>query len=141
MSHRAGATTEGLQLEMACDLASVRPATEALREYLRNRQCAEADVIDCELAAAEACNNAVSYARPEARDLPIRLEVNCTSAEITIQVGDHTGGFCLPDKPVLPDLDSEGGRGLFVILSVMKAVKYHQFEGGNTLIMIRQRTV
>lgn len=139
MTKHAAAVTDGLQLDLPCDLAAVRPATEALREYLRSRGCSDSDVIDCELATAEACNNAVEYVLPAAKDQPVRLEITTTPSEIEIQVGDHTGGFTLPEKPVLPDLESEGGRGLFVILSVMKSVRYERGESGNTLVMIRER--
>jgi anti-sigma regulatory factor (Ser/Thr protein kinase) len=43
------------------DLAEVRRAAETVRKFLKQQSCADADVMDCELALVEACNNAIQY--------------------------------------------------------------------------------
>src|SRR5512147_1691417 len=109
----------GLRVRLACDLGQVREAASSVRQFLIGQGCAEADVLDCELALVEACNNAIKYAPAEARTLPVAVEVSCSAAEIELRVSDHTAGFDWPEQVTLPDPDSESGRGLYLIHSVV----------------------
>ena len=51
-----------LRLEMACELAAVRTATLAVRDWLAEKGLPEMELGGWELALAEAANNAVKYA-------------------------------------------------------------------------------
>jgi anti-sigma regulatory factor (Ser/Thr protein kinase) len=57
-----------LRLLLPCDLSSVRPTTVALRSFLAEHGVPGDELVACELALAEACNNAVSYAVDGARE-------------------------------------------------------------------------
>ena len=60
-----------LRLSLACDLIEVRPATLALRGFLLEQGIASGEVEACELAVAEACNNAIKYVSNGAREKDI----------------------------------------------------------------------
>ena len=51
-----------MRLSLACDLAEVRPAILAVRGFLTEQGLGEKDLTKCELALAEACNNAINHA-------------------------------------------------------------------------------
>ncbi len=122
-----------------CQLEAVRPVARELRSFLEQQGAAEEDVMGCELAFVEACNNAVLYVHPSLADRPIRIEARCQDRQIEVAIHDHTPGFKMPDSAALPDAENEGGRGLFIIRSIMDEVTYSSNGSGNTLIMRKRR--
>ena len=69
MSESPGKTLRGvaLRLTLACELTEVRPAILAVRGFLAEQGLALQELTTCELALAEACNNAINYASPAAK--------------------------------------------------------------------------
>src|ERR1043166_2319060 len=128
-----------LRLSLACDLGKVRALTGLILDFLASEGLSDPDLKSCELALAEACNNAVLYARGPACSLPIEVEAICSRANVELRVSDHTNGFTLPEKIELPDENSESGRGLFIIGSLMDKVNYINGSSKNTLVMRRRR--
>lgn len=131
-------TTSTFRLTLRCDLTAVRAAAAALRGFLTEQGCGEEDLLDCELALVEACNNAIQYASERARALPVLVEAGRTSTEVEIRVTDHTPGFDWPAQPMLPAPESEHGRGIYLIHSVMNDTAYFRGHGENTLVMRRK---
>ena len=89
----------------------------------------------CELALVEACNNAVQYASGEARQRPVLLDVLCENGWVELRVTDHTKGFALPSEIELPDPESESGRGLFLIRTLMDEVDYLRGSSSNCMTL------
>ena len=129
-----------LRLAPACDLRAVQPATEAVRHFLAVQGCSEEELSAIELALAEACNNAIKYVGDAGRAKPIGVEALCDEQDIELRVTDHTAGFEWPEKIELPEAESESGRGLFLIQSLMDSADYLRGHGENTLLMRRKRT-
>ncbi|HEX4341953.1 MAG TPA: SpoIIE family protein phosphatase [Verrucomicrobiae bacterium] len=129
-----------LRLSPACDFRAVQPATEAVRHFLAVQGCGEDELSAVELALAEACNNAIKYVGDVGRTKPIGLEATCDANEIELRVTDHTAGFEWPEKIELPEAESESGRGLFLIQSLMDDANYFRGRGENILVMRRKRT-
>jgi anti-sigma regulatory factor (Ser/Thr protein kinase) len=129
-----------LQLELACALDRVRPTAEAVRRFLKEQGCQQNDLMDCELALVEACNNALQYAAPEASQLPVKVEVLCLPQEIELRITDHTAGFAWPEKAALPESESQRGRGVYLIQTLMNETSYLRQPGGNRLILRKRRS-
>lgn len=129
------------RLALRCDISEVRQAAVAVRQFLAEQGCSEDDVLDCELALVEACNNAIKYAPETARCQPILIEAGCSPTEVELRVTDHTPGFDWPAQPVLPSPESESGRGVYLIHSVMNSAAYFRGTGENTLLLRRNRSV
>ena len=123
-----------------CDLSEARVATRILRAFLAEQGLDETEQFNCELCLAEACNNAVQYASVAGAKLPISAEVTCHAASVELRVTDRTEGFDLPAKAQPIDLESENGRGLFIIRSLMDEVRYYRGTDENTLLMRKTRT-
>jgi len=128
-----------LRLALACDFEEVRRTADTVRTFLTGQGCSSADVMDCDLALVEACNNAIEYAPAAARKQAILLEAVCRPEEIELRITDHTAGFDLPRSPALPNPDCETGRGLFLIQKLMHQVDYVRGHEGNTLTLRKRR--
>jgi len=140
MSARTGQSSPGstLRLSLGCELREVRATRLAVRTFLRARGLIEAELAACELALAEACNNAVQYVRQGCRHERIEVLVRCTPVGVELRVEDHTAGFDWPKRVSLPASDRETGRGLFFIQYLMDRTRYSRTERGNQLIMLKQ---
>jgi serine phosphatase RsbU (regulator of sigma subunit)/anti-sigma regulatory factor (Ser/Thr protein kinase) len=123
-----------------CDLSEARVATRILRAFLAEQGLDETEQFNCELCLAEACNNAVQYARPESTSLPIAAEVICHASGVELRVTDHTPGVELGDRAPTITPDRENGRGLFIIQAMMDEVSYYRGREDNTLVMRKRRT-
>src|SRR5256886_2333861 len=141
MSESPGKSSRGavLRLSLACELTEVRPAILGVRGFLVEQGLAEEDLRGCELALAEACNNAVNYAGDATRAEPIEIEVICNTAKVELRVNDHTPGFDWPGRIELPDFECERGRGLYLIQSLMDSSEYFRGAGENSLQMCKDR--
>src|ERR1043166_5448572 len=127
------------KIPLACDLKEVRQAAQAVHQFLAGQGCDEETLMACDLALVEGCNNAIKYAAESARALPVRLQATCSAAEIQLRITDHTPGFNWPGRVALPDPESESGRVLYLIQSLMDDAGYARGEGENTLTMRKVR--
>src|SRR5262245_50301951 len=126
-----------LDVSFRCDYAEVRLALETITAFLRQHRLTDDEVMGCELALAEGCNNAVRYSDAARRNERVRVRVLCTEARATFWVHDHTPGFDWPAEVALPDGDSENGRGLFLMSSLMEEVHYFRGREENILYLVR----
>src|SRR5205807_4945011 len=97
------------------------------------------EITACELALAEACNNAIQNATPAGRKQPVEIIAICTHSKVELYVNDHTLGFEWPQDLQVPDWQNEHGRGLFFIQSFMDRASYFRGPNGNSLLMQKMR--
>jgi serine phosphatase RsbU (regulator of sigma subunit)/anti-sigma regulatory factor (Ser/Thr protein kinase) len=128
-----------LRRTLACDLAGVRPAVQIVRGFLAEQGWGEGDLMSFELALAEACNNAIEYATGAGRDQPITVEALSDASQVEFRVHDHTPGFDWPEKIQLPSPESESGRGLWLIASLMNYAGYFRGRNENILVLRKSR--
>lgn len=128
-----------LKLALACDLSEVREAAQAVRRFLAGQGCTEKEQTACDLSLVEACNNAIKYADGDARRKPVRVECLCESAQIELRVTDHTSGFIWPRRAQLPAPESESGRGVYLIQTLMDRANYFRAAGENVLMLCKHR--
>src|SRR5438552_2499297 len=127
MTSSAGATC---RLSLPAELEAVRETVRLARRFLAEQQVAGQELIACELALVEACNNAVACS-----PAGIEIELCCDSNLVEMHVIDHGSGFDWPEEVRLPEVSEEHGRGLFIIKSLMQEVFYLRGRGQNRLIM------
>ena len=128
-----------LRLETACDFSAVRAAVAQVQSWLAEKNLPEAELGAWELALMEGANNAVKYAPPAARELPVVIEIICSEREVEARLTDHTAGFDWPEEVKLPAEESESGRGLFLMKSLTDYAAYFRQPGENILILRRPR--
>jgi anti-sigma regulatory factor (Ser/Thr protein kinase) len=129
------ARSQKLRVNIRCALEDVRPKVERVRRFLLKAGCNEKEASECELALVEACTNAVQYVDGRAQENGIILETRLQRGRVEFRLTDHTPGFEWPDRSSLPDAESESGRGVFLIQSLMDSTEYVKQPGGNVLIM------
>ncbi len=129
-----------LRSMFAPNLASARAAAGVVRAFFAEHGGLEPELFACELCVAEACSNAVVYAKGAAREEPGCVDFVCDAHALELRVTDHTAGFDWPDPfPTLPG-DSDRGRGLFIIHSLMDDVQYLRGAKENVLVMRKKRS-
>src|SRR6266404_5110133 len=69
-----------------CDLSRVSAARLAVKRFLEEQSVRREEASACELALAEACNNAIQNATPEGLKRPVELLVLCTTSKIELHV-------------------------------------------------------
>lgn len=140
MSEIPGASRPAaLRFELPCDLKQVRHAAQTAHHFLAGQGCEEQILSACELALVEACNNAIKYAPEGAQGTPALVEIICDARLIELRITDHTPGFEWPKRVELPDPESESGRGLFLIQSLMDSADYLRGSGENILVLRKSR--
>lgn len=128
-----------LSLVFACDLRESREVSRCVRQFLAAVPLPEDDLHAWELMVTEAANNAAEYVEETGRQMPNRLEVFCRDDEIEIRLTDHTPGFDMPAQAELPSIDSEKGRGLFLIQSLADEVEYLRGRTENCMVIRKKR--
>ena len=128
-----------LSLDFKCDLRESREVSRCMRQFLAAVPLPEDDLHAWELMVTEAANNAAEYATEMGRQLPNRLEVFCREREIEVRLTDHTTGFDMPAQAELPSIDSEKGRGLFLIQSLADEVEYLRGRAENCMVIRKKR--
>jgi len=104
LSGEIGAFGIARHFSMPCELAHVRSTVIAARDFLASQGIENDDLLACELALVEACNNAIRYAAETRRKLPIEIHLFVENSRLEMHVVDHTNGFDLPQKIELPAL-------------------------------------
>ena len=129
-----------LSVEFACDLRESREVSRCMRQFLAAAALPEEDLHGWELMVTEAANNATEYTTEAGRALLNRLEVFCRDLEVEVRLTDHTAGFDMPAQAELPSIDSEKGRGLFLIQSLADEVEYLRGRGENCMVIRKKRS-
>ncbi len=124
-----------LRLSVVPDLVSARAAAATVRGFFAEQGVPDHELFACELCVAEACNNAIEYGQSPDRDLPVLVDAVCGARRIELRVSDYTADFDLPEPLPPAPMESERGRGLFIIRSLMDEVRYLRGAKENVLIM------
>ena len=128
-----------LRVETACEFSAVRAGVARVCGWLGELGLPEAELGAWELALVEAGNNAVKYATPATRTLPVVLEISAGARDLEARVTDHTAGFDWPAEIKLPDADAERGRGLYLMKSLTDEIFYLRHPCENVLVLRRAR--
>jgi anti-sigma regulatory factor (Ser/Thr protein kinase) len=127
-----------LRFELNCDLRDVRRGASELRAFLEQNACRQKDISDCELAFVEGCNNAVVHSSNRDRHIPI--EISIQTGHVELKIWDSSKGFAWPKKTQLPSPDSERGRGLYLMQTLMDQVFYIRNKSNNCLVLKKNVT-
>ena len=119
--------------------SNVQYARETVRAALHDLpDQGEIDLI--ELAIGEACANAVEHGSPlgERNEFLLRCSIG-DETRLVFEVEDEGAEFALTDLTLsrIPDLDSEGGRGLFLINQIMDQVAIRRTAQGLNVRMTK----
>ena len=129
-----------LILELPNDIRSIEHAVEYVMEHCSGC-CAYARKLNLNfrVGLSEALSNAMLYGNERDPGKHVRVEVTIRDEEVTARVTDQGAGFdhaTVPD-PTLPDnLSKPGGRGIFLMRSLMDDVQFNE-EGNSVTLVLR----
>jgi serine/threonine-protein kinase RsbW len=132
-----------LDVEIPSDVHYIEGVVE-----LATRKCRELDMpprlcsLNVRVALAEAISNAILRGNGHAKDKHVRIRAMVTDEAIVFDVTDEGPGFDLaadrPDPTSPENLESEEGRGLFLMRSLMDDVERFQSDGNVVRLTIRR---
>lgn len=129
------------ELSVAIDLAIPSDVRyiERVVDLIR-RQCAELAysprhcALNVPVALAEALANAILYGNGERDDARVHVKASVDSTALVVEIADEGTGFdldeCTQDPTTADHLESEGGRGLFLMRRLMDRVERYVGAGG-----------
>jgi serine/threonine-protein kinase RsbW len=127
-----------LILELPNDIRSIENAVEYVMRHCSS--CcdhARRFKLNFRVGLSEALSNAMLYGNDSDPEKRVRVEVTIKRKEITVRVTDEGVGFDpskVPD-PTLPDnISKTGGRGIFLMKSLMDEVRFN--ERGNSVTLV-----
>lgn len=96
----------------------------------------EALAFHLNLVLTEALVNAIEHAIDESPEQLVRVSISVEDGDLCARVYDHGHGFDIDQIPY-PNLDipEEKGRGIFLMRTLMDAVRYRKSGSGNVLEM------
>jgi serine/threonine-protein kinase RsbW len=137
---RGVSVSPALHLHLDCTFAAVRSGATQIRSHLQSCGLPEKDIWACELAFVEGCNNAVQYTPDACVSKKIIVELLVHSAKIELRINDHTRGCDFPVASSLPPAESENGRGIFLMRTLMDDVAYIRSNSSNCLVLKKTLT-
>lgn len=108
----------------SADAEKARRAREDFVRALKIKGGRDRDYSDAELVFGELVGNVVRHA-PGA----ISVRLDWTGEDAVLTVHDNGAGFNLTEND-LPEESAEGGRGLYIIRALAKAVTVRRFPNG-----------
>ena len=129
-----------LILELPNDIRSIEHAVEyVMRHCSTCCDYARRFNLNFRVGLTEALSNAMLYGNDSDPQKRVRVEVTVRVEEIAVRITDQGVGFdptTIPD-PTLPDnISKSGGRGIFLMRSLMDEVKFND-QGNSVPLVLR----
>lgn len=128
-----------LRLALKSDFNEVRRAAQEVGSFFAEQGIGAAEINACNLALVEACNNAIKYARATPVQQPVIVDALCDRETLELRITDHTPGFAWPSCAQLPGEESETGRGIYLMQTLMTRTSYLRGQDRNVLVLQKTR--
>jgi PAS domain S-box-containing protein len=117
-----------LRFQLPLDAARLLRARERVRDYLWTLCSDEELVDDVVLCIEEACTNAIRHSQASE---PMEVSLALRDGSLIADVRDRGCGFDVSafDPQATPDLMADGGRGLFLMASIMDGLELQLDQG------------
>ena len=121
-------------LALPRDAIGIPMVRRVLGDAMRSLGVSESCISDMLLAVSEACSNAVRHGGPSGR---YEVTAAIGSGRCDVRVADSGGG--LPSMPLhYPPSDTENGRGLLIMRSVVDEISFGIVPGRGTTVHLRK---
>ncbi|MDD9368578.1 MAG: ATP-binding protein [Acidimicrobiales bacterium] len=114
-----------------------RTAVPSARAFVRHALQSAAPSVDVaeriELAAAEACNNAILHARGSAFTVNVVID----DGQVVVTVADDGEGFEPPSSSTMPSPQTIGQRGLPLMRALVDEVDVTSDGDGTTVVLVQ----
>ena len=129
-----------LILELPNDVRSIGHAVDYVMSHCSDC-CAFARRLDLNfrVGLTEALSNAMLYGNARDPGKRVKVEVTVRMEQVTARVTDEGRGFdptTIPDPTLPGNVDKPGGRGIFLMKSLMDEVLFNE-EGNSVTLILR----
>ena len=134
MSPTADRGQETLSLAIGGDGAELESARDRVRDLLERSEVDEAEVYAVDLAIEELAGNVVRYG--DARSIVLEVAIGASSVRVTIADDGRPFDPTRYPEPARARTLAEapiGGRGISLVRSFARAMRYRRDSGGNRL--------
>ena len=128
-----GAGKDAFRWELRSDLAALAELRARLRDFLARQAVSSAAAADVILSLQEAAKNAMRASGGR----PVRVTVWIRRDTVNVCVRDHGAGFSLSAPRRCPRVWQTGGRGLYVMRTLMDSVEIDCSDGA--MVLMRRR--
>ena len=136
-----GQAHEAFVLEIPSDLRLIDTAVTYLVERCRHFQFEGSRLtLNFRVGVAEALANAMIYGNRRDPDKRVCVEVDLSPGRVSVLVKDEGAGFdpaSVPDPTLPENIESPGGRGIFLLRELMDEVDFN--ECGNCVRLVLHR--
>lgn len=128
-----------LTFELPNDLGCIEETVDFV--LTRCAECREAERklhLNFRISLIEALSNAMLYGNGEDPSKRVRVEVTILERSVVARITDEGAGFdpsLVPDPTIPPNIEKSGGRGLYLIRTLMDEVHYNDRGNSVTLVL------
>jgi serine/threonine-protein kinase RsbW len=113
---------EVVELEIPSEPEYVSVVRRAIEGIAQRMHFDEVQIEDLKVAVGEACTNAVKHGCPKDSSHGVAVKCVVKPDGLLVEVRNKISGCSMPTIPGEPDLDKEGGLGLYLIQALMDDV-------------------
>lgn len=135
--HDPGPSLCQVRIEIAAALDLV-PIVRVAAQVLSATLAADGTLLErVELPLVEAVTNAVVHANHSDPTLPVVVELGSDQDRLVVRISDRGAPFELAEFPPgeIPDLESDHGRGVFLMRQMCDGVAVERLADGNCVIL------
>ena len=124
-------------LTLPSTLDSIKKAVNFAEKIANNMKLTETEVCKFAIAISEAVTNAIKHGNKEDKNKNVFININVENEKISVSVKDsgkrfNPDGLKDPTKP--ENITKSGGRGIYILKSLMDKVDYKFSAEGTELI-------
>ena len=116
-------------------VAIVRHAVEGIA---RRMEFDLAQIEDLKLAVGEACTNAIRHGCPQPDTSNVQIRCIVANDGLLVEIRNGIADCCFPGVPANPDLQREGGLGLYLIRQLVDEVDF-QWDDHTAVVKMLKR--
>jgi serine/threonine-protein kinase RsbW len=139
LSHSNGPYIQ-LELSLRSELGAISSFADSFMRFIKRCRCVPGNERQVEVALREALANAIVHGNRHDPGKQVYVSCRCETDGVSLVIRDQGGGFTasdVPDPTTLKKLDSDRGRGIHLMKTMMDEVR---FERGGTVVYMHKKS-
>lgn len=131
-----------LQIQIPCELRQVKNVRQLMNEFCKEVNFSKEDILNLEIALNEGLSNAIEHGSFANKKKLVDVEFNIEGRSFIIKIKDYGGKEFNPEFFERISLKKDwghGGRGIYLMKSIMDELSYVFFPGQYTLLYMSKK--
>jgi serine/threonine-protein kinase RsbW len=133
-----------LHLQIPSELSQVKNLRQLLNEFCKNLNFSREDILNLEIALNEGASNAIEHGSFSNKNKQIDIEFSVEGKSLVIRIKDYGGYEFNPEFFERISLKKDwghGGRGIYLIKSIMDELSYVFLPSKYTLLYMSKKSL